>query len=183
MDALVRRSPKGLPIVPGRQLKGRLRAVCRMATRIPHLEIASSDVVRWFGTELPKPASGEERDFVDLLEETRFRTQPGELTVHDALVGRGADAARWEAWAGINPDQLHLLFHAVSATAVGVAGVAREKSLRSTEVTVPLSLWASIEGPTRALDTIELVLPLFREIGAHGTRGLGRVEVSLEVQP
>lgn len=180
VDALVRKTPAGLPVVPGRQLKGRLRALMEQAARLGHVGVDEEGVTRWFGTPLPPPPLvGEQTKAVEALEPFRFETREGELFIGDCVLGSAKDAAAWEGWAADEPASRAELFHAVSSTAIDQGGSALKGSLRCIELTIPLTLHARIEGPADAIEALRRALPLLREVGGHATRGLGRVSARL----
>ncbi|MGH8497709.1 MAG: hypothetical protein ACRERV_02715 [Methylococcales bacterium] len=76
-------------------------------------------------------------------------------------------------------------FHTISATAIEHEhSSAKHKSLRTLEVTIPLKLTAN----TEVINDIEpdwqaqlrRCLPLLQAVGSPRTRGLGRVQVTLQ---
>ncbi len=73
------------------------------------------------------------------------------------------------------------LFDALSNTAIDEEGIAKEGSLRRTEVVVPCTLHGSILGipSDAARDAIIHALPYIKHIGAHRTRGLGRCSITV----
>lgn len=187
LDALVRRTPGGLPVVPGRQLKGRLREALELAQHVGAVELADTTIEDWFGSSLPDGSDAlqveEDADAV-LGGERRFNTRQGALVFDDATLGHPDDALAWEAWGRVpeNARQRAHLFTSVSSTRIK-DGLADHGSLRAIELTQPLTLGAWIQGPEAALSALAQAMPLLREIGANGTRGLGRVACGLEVQP
>ncbi len=181
VDAQVTRTPGGLPHLPGRSLKGILREAVEQAAELGWVKASSGDLVRWFGTPLVRRADSTDREPIDQLEEARFTSDAGSLSVGSARLGKGEDARGWEQWAswpGHAPER-DLLFSELASTALDDSGVALDKSLRLIEVAVPVTLHAELEGPPPALDAIATALPLVRSIGAHSTRGLGRATLRM----
>ncbi|MCA9569887.1 MAG: hypothetical protein KC656_18710 [Myxococcales bacterium] len=169
VDARVRRTPAGLPYVPGRTLKGVLREAAGLA---------NCDVVHLFGTELVASRDGD--DAVRDLEEARFRTQPGAISVGSAVLGRGAEAVAWEQAAGQRNELAGAFVEELHRTAME-GGTAKDKSLRTLEVAVPMVLWSRLDGPPDAWPALASCLPLVTAIGGGKRRGLGRVELTLHV--
>ena len=166
--AVVRDSTDGLPIVPGRHIKGLVRHALRDLSELGHIPPEATTVLcgRGAGDGLPSDAK------------TRFETEPGLLRVGTACLPEvwretlgGRDRARVER---------ELLFRLQHSTAIS-DGTAKKRSLRSTEVVVPLTLTASLSGPLseQQVSWLRLATKLIRRLGAHRTRGLGRAELAL----
>lgn len=173
LDARVRRTPAGLPLVPGRTIKGALRAAMVRGIAWGWVD---DRVEAWFGTAL---ADSGEADRA--LEEARFRTQAGAVRVASARLGADHDTQEsWElaARGEGRVDLLPGLFAELHQTALE-DGVAKGESLRTTEVAVPMTLWAEIEGPADALEDLATVLSLVPAFGSGKRRGLGRVALTL----
>lgn len=170
LDAITHRDSLGLPVLPGRHLKGLLRDA---------LENASA--FGWDGY-----ADLAERFFGDRPETAENKPSPGSLRVSDATLP--VDVARWLAASSDGKKLIPALYRSVFATAIELkTGTARDKSLRGIEVVVPLMLGATIE-PIPGAETpdgwpekLRAVLPLIDAVGAHRNRGLGRAVLSLEV--
>lgn len=171
LDAIVQRDAHGLPVIPGRHIKGLLRDALERAEHWG-----------WEGFDgLPATLFGDRS-------ETAASATPraGCLRVSDGMLPVSISA--WlgsEQGAPLRPG----LFRSVYATAVdGDSGVAKDHSLRGIEVTVPLDMTSSIEtipghkAPQNWPARLQEVLPLIDAIGAYRSRGLGRVQLQLEVQ-
>lgn len=197
-DAVVQRTPEGLPYLPGKTVKGLLRAALVLGASLESEVHPSSaiDVHRWFGSPVPDPP-GEDRNGVaieydrsDLLEEGRFRSTPGALTFGSATLGpQWAEWARYvRAQAGPTSEEervlpeLAPLFSTFSSTRINEQGVAHDRSLRTIEVTVPMTLVAYVEGPDDEpwLECLQRSAPLLRGLGSGRNRGLGRACVTVE---
>ena len=82
------------------------------------------------------------------------------------------------------------LYRSMHATAIKhETGTAVNKSLRGTEVVVPLTLYATLDEVPNAphkvanwQNTIQQSLGLIQAVGAHRTRGLGRAVITLEAK-
>lgn len=172
VDAVVHRDSSGLPVVPGKHLKGLLRDAVERAEAWEWMDYAGLSEAL-FGTRteateqgiVPKPGC--------------LRVGDGRLpvAVSDWLGSRAGDKSR--------PG----LFRNLYASAVDHnSGTALDKSLRGMEVTVPLQLEAQISVlpgmrlPENWVEKIQRILPLIDAVGAYRTRGLGRAVLTLEVE-
>ena len=185
LDAVCFRSAAGLPMLPGRTLRGLLRdALTRAAAvgALTDMQWTAGDPVEWcFGTGLDA-GSGDDR--VARQEEARFRTVPGHLHISSALLGRTeAESAQWEQWAADGYGaRIEHLFRPFASTKVAADGMGEDKTLRAVELAVPMRLRATIDGPDAPgwLSLLQTAAPLLRSLGSHRNRGLGRVTVTIE---
>ncbi|MFA7481764.1 MAG: RAMP superfamily CRISPR-associated protein [Vulcanimicrobiota bacterium] len=179
-DALVLRDSAGLPVIPGRTIKGLLRDSMKLATLSG--SVREESLSRWFGS----PLAGTEQNLKDgdeqeiALEKGRFQSEEGLLWFGSAQL-----PAAWRKWAKSNPesDVLGELTAYQSSTAIDKDGVAKEHSLRVAEVAVPMDLIAEVRGPSddkQWVQDLKVTLPLLRALGSRRSRGLGRVDVTLE---
>ncbi|MFN8614203.1 MAG: RAMP superfamily CRISPR-associated protein [Vulcanimicrobiota bacterium] len=176
-DTLVLRDANGLPVIPGRAVKGLLRDAMNLASLSG--AVSSKSIVRWFGSQLPG-YSVENEEHSQKLEEARYQTTEAELWFGSATL-----PSSWSSWAKDHPDSevLSALFAFQSSTAIDKEGMAQEHSLRVAEVAVPMELRAEVRGPDEDLSWVQDLkncLPLLRYLGSRRNRGLGRVDVSLE---
>lgn len=184
-DSVVLKDAHGLPLIPGRTVKGLLRDAMELASRSGR--VAPERVVRWFGSNLPghgegpRPADGDHQEL--LLEQARFSTEEGQLWFGSATLPEA-----WRAWASTADQEakdpiLSSLFTYVASTAIDKDGVAEEHSLRVAQVAVPMDLEAEIRGPADDpawVEDLRASLPLLRALGSRRSRGFGRVDASLE---
>lgn len=171
VDATAHRDAAGLPVLPGRHLKGLLRDALECA-----------EAWNWTGhAGLP------ERLFGSRTESGKTHApQPGCLRVSDGRLQ--ADLAAYLAGHETGKALIAKLFRSQFATAVDHdSGTALDHSLRGIEVVVPLQLEAHIRPvpgripPDGWSERMAEVLPLIDAVGAGRTRGLGRAELALEV--
>lgn len=187
LDAVCERDDDGLPVLPGRQLKGLLRHALFRAEAWGWLE----------GLELPPgPVTSHEGLIFGSRSHGsgRFATWPGMLVVDSAHL---PDAER--RWLAL-PEQSQMrgaLFEALFSTAIDELGSARRYSLRGLEVCVPLSLRSGLALEASATEdllraqqrayvdagtgwaALQAALPLLDAFGAQRSRGLGEARVSL----
>ncbi|WP_119156875.1 RAMP superfamily CRISPR-associated protein [Caldimonas tepidiphila] len=170
LDAAVERDVDGLPYLPGRLLRGVIRDAAEALCAWGHLQ--SQQVADLFGTLLPaEGASG------------LAHARPGRLQVSDARLPPDE-----RAWLGSADEEAQAarsaLFLESFQTAIDERyGTARSRTLRGTELVVPLTLHAELGVQGTADDIaqgwalLERSLPLVRALGAHKTRGHGRVQL------
>lgn len=186
VDAVVFRTPAGLPCLPGRTVKGLLRDAWVRAAWVGALPDVQSGAgsehseVPWFGTPIAGGAAREQA-----LEAGRFASQPGALQFSTAALGDSdEEARRWEAWASEpgSTDAVAALFTTFASTRIGSAGVVEPHTLRSIQVAVPMVLRASVTGPDGGAWPAQLraAAQLILGVGSHRNRGLGRVTVSVK---
>ena len=184
LDALTEKDQYGLPFVAGKQLKGLIRHALHRAEL-------------WQWNDHP-PSKEPSVDIETLLfgsrsqTESRHAGEPGMLIVSDAQLGHTERSYLKE-----NKGLATHLYQAIYSTSIGESGSAVDGSLRGIEVCAPVSLtcflqlavtsvddihraeqqaWLSQKDPWQWLATC---LPLIDAIGAHRTRGLGEVTLSL----
>ena len=192
-DAIVHRDEGALPFLPGRTVKGLLRNAVRLGIQagVEGLNAESEEAL--FGSRLPDPPPTGSRsqsasdNRVRSLEEHRHKTRPGALLVRSARLGKTHDTrAQWITFARSEEgrDLLANLVTTLSSTALDESGMARDSSLRTIEVFVPVTLYADLQvlapepgAPTPDIPwgAIGQATQLFlRAAGSHRNRGLGR---------
>ena len=166
--AAVRDSTDGLPVVPGRHIKGLLRHGLLDLSELGHIPPEAATILCGRGT-------GDQTSFDA---KTRFETEPGLLRVGTARLPEtwrealgGDDKPRGEC---------ELLFRVQNITAIS-GGTAKRRCLRSIEVTIPVTLRAQLSGDLsdQHVSWLDLATKLLRRVGANRTRGLGRADLSL----
>ncbi|MGB1108954.1 MAG: RAMP superfamily CRISPR-associated protein [Gammaproteobacteria bacterium] len=195
LDAIVDTSHDGLPYLSGRHLKGLLRDAVHKAETwgqlknfpLPPQGQSVTEVL--FGARFADPETRVPRD----------ETTQGMLRIGDARLPE--TIRRWLSQPAERQNYARYLQRTISSTAINAAtGVAKERSLRGIQVTIPLELQATISfgDPTRAAknqvepqspsdrqihdrwpDILEHCLPLIRAVGAQRGRGLGRASLKL----
>ncbi len=212
LDATVVRTRGGLPYLPGRTLKGLMRDASQLAENLGHLQPVGR--TEWlFGSPLPQPSQTAGTSYDAQQTATRYDTRPGRLRFSSARLGAVAqEQESWEHWANtqssvvsnegssvaaiedtaLTQSAIDFFFEAISSTAIE-EGLARSGTLRTTEVTVPLTLNGFIDAdPDTDSQTDNsgawhtqlqsTVLPLVRHLGKGRSRGLGRCTFRLSSQ-
>ena len=162
----------GLPYVSGRHLRGLLRHSMRRLEALGAIEPTNDGPMsdRLFGR-------GAGTTSVDPVE-TRFETTKGRLRVGAARLPED-----WRAFAR-TPDGAEscaLLRRGLHSTSLE-AGVVKQRTLRSLEVAVPMTLAAELSGELEPQDLAALALSArtIPRLGGHRTRGLGRCDIALQ---
>ncbi|UCZ57702.1 RAMP superfamily CRISPR-associated protein [Desulfurispirillum indicum] len=153
LDLLVIKDMNGLPILPGKTLKGLLREAAQLLQ-------TSSD-------------SGQH--MVDSLFGTPETA--GALHVENAVL------SRQEAEQIVREGTASFLYRRVSATAIGENGLAKDKTLRSFEVTVPMSLFAPMtlagEMDAEKVAFLQRCAALVHSAGLGRNRGFGACRIAI----
>ncbi|NWH03873.1 RAMP superfamily CRISPR-associated protein [Desulfobacter latus] len=159
IDTLVLKDRDNLPYIPGKTIKGLLKDSALT------LKAFATDTATWaafvktcFGGE---NSSGETRSGL-------CRFSNAELTLHLKQ-------------AIIKDQTTGFLYQKIAATAIDDNGIAKEKSLRKIETTIPLSLFFTITNlPDDYLENIKDCLAFTRRMGLGRNRGLGRCRCSIQ---
>lgn len=187
MDALVHTDSAGLPVLPGRTLKGLLRDAVYRAEQWGWDGVPPQTTEALFGS-VGFDADKQQRQI------PRAATQPGLLGVSDARLPAAVIAWIRDGKPMEQSARRKTLFTEMYSTAVDHAtGTAREQSLRGTQVVIPLKLESEISIVPLSEYTqhqqmmreqwrqvLNKCLPLIRAVGAYRSRGLGRAVVRLE---
>tara|TARA_B100001094_G_scaffold56327_1_gene51802 strand:+ start:1686 stop:2291 length:606 start_codon:yes stop_codon:yes gene_type:complete len=169
---MVQKDAQGLPFVSGKTLKGALRQAFTLA-----------ETNAWF------PA--EQNDIVNVL----FGRGDRDALESQALLwlGRAQLAANEQAFFA-QPEQRKYLYHTTSMMKMDAkTGTTAEGSLRTEEVTIPVTLYATLGFNTdhpyylehqALLDAhfrtwLSQCLPLIRTLGGKTNRGLGQLQLEL----
>lgn len=167
LDALVVKTPAGLPYLPGKSVKGLLREALQTAEEYGHACVGAGTTQRLCGT-----FTGNDSRV------SRFDTEPGSLAFTNAVI------EGLETWAVSNSDKTAELFTQISSTSIDNKGIAASETLRRIEVAVPLTLVAVVETTESGgewISALQAAATLVRGIGAGRNRGFGRCQ--LEVKP
>lgn len=170
-DSLVYKDNQGLPLLPGKSIKGLIR----------HAFSEALDY-RWLGNE----------DKNAVLNELfgSEGTEGGELSNQGLLHFSSATLSPSEqAYFSEHQTAIRHLYRVRHSTAIEqTTGVAKETSLRTMEVTIPmqlsapLTLQATPEQTVKYTQWFKAVLPLVCALGGKRRRGLGEVVVTLAQQ-
>lgn len=157
-DALVIKTPQGLPFVPGKTIKGLVRE-------------AVEDYVALKGEVVPlDDAFG-----VEASQDVSSSVQKGYLYFTNA------ELSEEEAQAIAATHTEDFLYINKVETAIAENGITQEHSLRTIETTVPCTLYAQIIHVDEALaQVLKPALGLIKHMGMERNRGLGRCLFTIE---
>jgi len=174
VDALTEKDPNGLPQVSGKMLKGLFRDACYKLETWDILKKETTNTL--FGTRI----DSEDTPL------SRHETTPGCLHF-SALRLPEEDRQALQTDESLIP----LLYTTLASTAIDEkTGTAKNKSLRMTQVAVPLTVTGEIsliKDPApftqeEVQNIIEQCSSLITHLGAHKTRGLGEVQWQIDSQ-
>lgn len=163
-DLLVNKTRKGLPYIPGRTLKGLLREAAETINNFSTDLVTQSFILDVFGQAPDQKDLDEERA---TLEAKSFFSN---ANLSDHLQNM------------IPKDQITYLYHVLASTKINERGVAADGTLRQLEVSVPLTLLATIEQFPDKPEYEQQLTYCFqwvRRIGLNRSRGLGRCKFSI----
>jgi CRISPR/Cas system CSM-associated protein Csm3 (group 7 of RAMP superfamily) len=175
-DAAVIRDHAGLPYYPGKSLRGVLRNA-----------VEKAQVLGWFNELETKSISDLLFGSSHLTPNPRQLTTPGTLYISNATLPTDEHHYLSQPHA---ESLRKLLFETRSSTGIDeVTNTAVHQSLRAIEMTIPLNLESELElgdnltqsQKDDAIQALTLALSLIEGLGSKRTRGLGRVELNMEV--
>ncbi len=156
-DALVIKDREGLPYIPGKTLKGHIREMAEYLGDCTFVNVC-------FGGSSDSGEGGVPRD---ICYDKAYAGEEGLCYFSNAILDEQIEEA-------LTPH----LYTTISSTQIDDAGLAVDKSLRSIEVVVPLTLYATIEEcPPEYVGKMRQALEQVKRIGLNRSRGLGRCEI------
>ena len=180
LDALVEKDKRGLPFISGKMLKGLLRdAVNRLEQWQQLDQFQKTETLTHVEQLFGSAGFGQDEKGQAV---PRQQTIAGSLRLNDAVLPD--DLQQWLA----DPAQTlqrQQLFTEMYSTAINEKGVAKNKSLRGRQVTIPLSLeaeieWIGEEENNQWQAIVAEALPLIRAVGSQRSRGYGRAQCCLK---
>jgi hypothetical protein len=172
-DDLMRKDRHGLPLLPGRTLHGHLREATQTLEDMK--QVLPGTTERVFGEWPQEPDQDPET--------IRSRAcKPGCL-----IVDNGVLPASEADWLRMHDAERKRLYRILRNTAIDNNGVARNNTLRTAEVCVPVTLQASVQlledgkcDAARVIETLRTACRLICRIGMGRHRGLGRCTITLD---
>jgi CRISPR/Cas system CSM-associated protein Csm3 (group 7 of RAMP superfamily) len=155
VDALVVKDEKGMPFIPGKTIKGLVREAVEEIGGFQGKQDAEA-FVKAFGFFDDKEQKEKGCMFF-----SNVTLEPNE---YEAIVSN--DAARF-------------MYRDIASTAIDDNGIAKEHSLRKTEVVVPCTLHGEILNvPEEMADEIVRSFGFIKRLGQNRNRGLGRCTIT-----
>lgn len=159
-DAIVVKDEHNLPFLPGKTIKGLLNDAIEDIKEVQPSLIDVALVEKLFGKE------NEDKS-----------TQAGDLFFSNATLSKKEQVE-------ITPELSEFLYRTMSSTTIDENGVAKDGSLRTMEVTVPLTLegqvMATTEFTEEETDLLRKAMLWTRALGSNRNRGLGRCTIKLK---
>ncbi|WP_288761737.1 RAMP superfamily CRISPR-associated protein [uncultured Prevotella sp.] len=157
VDELVVKDNNGMPYIPGKTLKGLIREATEdYVSFSSQSEALGTLLAETFGKELgetPEQTAGC----------AHFGNAVLEGTEYEAIVENHAQ---------------QYMYDKITTTAIDDDGIAKDHSLRSMEVVLPCTLYASITGvPENLADILSESFGMIKRMGQKRNRGLGRCEI------
>ena len=157
VDELVVKDKNGMPYIPGKTLKGLIREATEdYVSFSSQSEALGTLLAETFGKELgetPEQTAGC----------AHFGNAELEGTEYEAIVENHAQ---------------QYMYDKITTTAIDDDGIAKDHSLRSMEVVLPCTLYASITGvPENLADILSESFGMIKRMGQKRNRGLGRCEI------
>lgn len=155
VDSEVIKTIDGLPYIPGKTLKGLIRDAAKTlkSTDIPKI-ISENFIEEVLGTKTQSSSCHFSNAYLSTKIQTHFETK----------------------------QEKEILFQSISSTAIGKEGQAENNSLRTIQVTIPLVLYAEINGfseKTEFQDSLKYCFQYIKRMGHKRHRGLGRCDWSI----
>jgi len=166
VDAATLKDDHGLPYVPGKTLKGILKDAASLLAENAYKGIDKAFVDRIFGIN-DKDADAQESSLKHYQAQAYFS---------NAYLSE--QLANWLT--NENVGNQTKLFQRYSSTAIDQeTGIAVDKSLRTMEVCIPVSLYGTIDNlqSEEDVEKMKLVLVAVKKMGQNRHRGLGRLEL------
>lgn len=157
VDELVVKDKNGMPYIPGKTLKGLIREATEdYVSFSSQSEALGTLLAETFGKELgetPEQTAGC----------AHFGNAVLEGTEYEAIVENHAQ---------------QYMYDKITTTAIDDDGIVKDHSLRSMEVVLPCTLYASITGvPEDLADILSESFGMIKRMGQKRNRGLGRCEI------
>lgn len=163
-DATVQKDKEGRPFIPGKTLKGLLREAAEILQELGHSEINETFITDVFGRKNLDDKESKEDNRIEREAKSFF----GNATLSAALLK------------GIDKKIAKHLYQQVASTAIEANGQAKNYSLRSVEVTVPLVLYASVNSfDKKHKDAMKACFSWIKRMGLNRNRGLGRCQFTI----
>lgn len=164
-DLLVNKTKEGLPFIPGKTLKGLLREAAEFLNKL------NSDFVK---IDFVNDVFGEKEPEGNNNDSEKYR--------EEALSFFSSATLSKNLQSKIDSTNSSYLYKVLSSTKISEIGLAEDHSLRELEVTIPLTLYASIEDfPKKEgyVAQLEHCMNFVKRMGLNRSRGLGRCQFSI----
>jgi len=160
-DSLVLKNGDNLPVIPGKTLKGLLREAAEAIHGLNDKLVSTEFITDVFG-ETEKVNGTEKR-------------KEGEAFFGNATLSENLSKSL------VEKKLTNSLYQVISSTQIDENGQARDHSLRQLEVTVPLTLYGSIEHLQEEAykEQMQQCFNWIKQMGVNRNRGLGKCKFSI----
>lgn len=160
-DSLVLKNGDNLPVIPGKTLKGLLREAAEAIHGLNDKLVSTEFITDVFG-ETEKVNGTEKR-------------KEGEAFFGNATLSENLSKSL------VEKKLTNSLYQVISSTQIDENGQARDHSLRQLEVTVPLTLYGSIEHLQKEeyKEQMQQCFNWIKQMGVNRNRGLGKCKFSI----
>ena len=155
-DLLVIKDKQGFPFIPGKTLKGLLKDAA--------LDLREAN---YFNEDFIREIFG-----LDSEENNKRESIPGKAYFTNAELSANVKE--------MLTNRTDYIYRRITSTAIDAHGLAEEHSLRTMEVTIPLTLYAAIENIPSSVNEEHLIacMQMIKRMGTGRNRGLGRCAIS-----
>lgn len=160
VDSLVIKDRFNMPYVPGKTIKGLVREAVDDMISLCNIEYEEEDYLKVFGYQDDEMEEAK-KDVVMKMSESFFTN--AEVKDAEPIIRNGLQ---------------RFMYSSVSNTAIEENGIAKEHSLRKTQVVVPCTLNGQIIGvPDSMAELLLKALLYIKNMGTDRNRGLGRCTI------
>lgn len=164
VDLTVLKDEYGLPVLPGKTLKGLFREAAENLNELDNNLTYKEFIHSVFGEKLPQGSNP--------VDEKQVKEADSFFT--DAKLSK-----QIYEFAKDEKEKVNHLYKAIASTQIDENGQAKDYSLRQMEVTVPLELYAEIyDFDEKYTPQMEKCFNYVKRLGLNRNRGLGRCEIS-----
>lgn len=159
-DSITLKDERGLPYLPGKTIKGLLRDSLEEIKNLQRSKCSDEDFIHLFGNSEEKP------DDNDFGTKSHFTNAVLTQIEQDEIVS--------------NKLQAHL-YSNITSTTIDQDGLAKNKTLRSMELCVPVTLEAYISGVSdKEIELLTMAMQWTRNLGMKRNRGFGKCKFEIK---
>lgn len=161
VDLICIKDDYGLPIIPGKTLKGLLKEAAKYYKKYDNENNWNDFLKKSFGEQTNNESE---------------QSDKGEYFFSNATLSQKIiDEIKKDK------NKKETLYRQISSTSIDNNGIAKEHSLRKIEVAIPLTLFAKIDNIKEDdVEKLEKCFKLVKRLGTNRNRGLGRCKFSLK---
>ncbi len=168
-DSIVNKNKLGLPIIPGKTIKGLLREAAESINELDDTLVSDIFIQQVFGKR-----SGEK-------EVNTGNEKKEDIYGEGKAFFTNVELSKKLTESILQKNYVNDLYHVISSTKINEHGQAEDHSLRQLEVTIPITLYGTIEQFPDVLYETELehCFKWIKQLGQNRNRGLGKCKFSI----